>query len=98
MNYKLLILLLSLLFGALAYAEETIKPLEFTGVDFSSQQKIQLNDYKGKLIYMDFWASWCSPCLKSMPFLEKLHQQYASDRFKIIAINIDEKKVRRRSF
>jgi len=69
-----------------------LKPLDFNGYEFSSNQKIQLSDYKGKIVYLDFWASWCPPCIKSMPFMETLHQKYPIDEFKIIAINIDENK------
>ncbi|MGZ6005559.1 MAG: TlpA family protein disulfide reductase [Candidatus Saccharimonadales bacterium] len=44
----------------------------------------------GKVTYVDFWASWCGPCLQSMPFLEELNAQFKPKDFEVIAINLDE--------
>jgi len=46
----------------------------------------------GKVVYVDFWASWCGPCAQSMPFLNELHTQLKARNFEIIAINLDENK------
>lgn len=46
-------------------------------------------DYKGKLIYLDFWASWCGPCRQSFPFLHDLQEEYADSGFIVIAVNVD---------
>lgn len=53
-------------------------------------QKISLNDYKGKVVYLDFWASWCGPCRKSLPALNDIRNKYSSRGFEVIAINVDE--------
>lgn len=53
-------------------------------------QKISLSDYKGKVIYLDFWASWCGPCRKSLPALNEIRSKYASRGFEVIAVNVDE--------
>lgn len=53
-------------------------------------QKISLDDYKGKVVYLDFWASWCGPCRKSLPALNDIRNKYASRGFEVIAINVDE--------
>lgn len=53
-------------------------------------QQISLSDYKGKVIYLDFWASWCGPCRKSLPELNEIRNKYASRGFEVIAINVDE--------
>jgi len=50
----------------------------------------KLPDYKGKVIVVDFWASWCLPCAKSFPVLDELQKKYG-DRVVIIAVNVDEK-------
>lgn len=49
-----------------------------------------IQNYRGKLIYLDFWASWCGPCRQSLPILEKLRNQYKSKGFEVVAINVDE--------
>jgi thiol-disulfide isomerase/thioredoxin len=48
--------------------------------------------YKGKVVLLDFWATWCAPCIKSMPFFSKLYQRYQKDGFEILAINVDENR------
>lgn len=53
--------------------------------------KIQLSEFQGKVVLIDFWASWCGPCRQEMPFLNELHQKYRKTPFEIIAINIDDK-------
>ena len=51
---------------------------------------IELDNFRGQVVYVDFWASWCGPCLKSFPFMENLHQQYSGDGLVIVAINMDQ--------
>jgi len=46
----------------------------------------------GKVVYVDFWASWCGPCMQSMPFMNELHDQLKSQDFEIIAVNLDEER------
>ncbi len=49
-----------------------------------------LQAMKGKVIYLDFWASWCPPCLQSFPFMNQLHQDYGQQGLRIIGVNLDE--------
>ena len=61
-----------------------------------SQQPIEaadfdLADYKGKVVYVDFWASWCTPCRASFPFMAELAMEHGDD-LAIIAVNVDEKR------
>lgn len=51
--------------------------------------KINLKDYKGKTILLDFWASWCVPCRQSFSWMNKMQSRYGKDGFKVIAINLD---------
>lgn len=53
------------------------------------QQTISLSNYKGKVVYLDFWASWCGPCRKAFPLIDKLQKQYKNDGFVVLAINED---------
>lgn len=51
---------------------------------------LDLQKFKGKVVYLDFWATWCPPCMKSMPFLNDLRNELAADGFEIIAISVDD--------
>ncbi|WP_426359719.1 TlpA family protein disulfide reductase [Pseudocolwellia sp. HL-MZ19] len=55
-----------------------------------SSPKLRLSDYKGKVLYIDFWASWCGPCVVSMPLLNDLRNTHKDAGFEVIAINLDE--------
>ena len=50
----------------------------------------QLEQYKGKVVYVDFWASWCGPCAQSFPFMNKLHKDLKGKGFEVIGVNLDE--------
>jgi thiol-disulfide isomerase/thioredoxin len=56
----------------------------------SGGQNIDLSHYKGKVLYVDFWASWCGPCAKSFPFLNEMHQQLNDKGLQIVGVNLDE--------
>jgi thiol-disulfide isomerase/thioredoxin len=49
--------------------------------------KIRLSDYRGKVVLLNFWATWCPPCIREMPSMERLHQQVSADDFKVLAVN-----------
>ncbi len=51
---------------------------------------IDLEQFRGKVVWLDFWASWCPPCLQSLPELEKMRQQMPAKDFQIVAINLDQ--------
>ncbi|TRX53489.1 TlpA disulfide reductase family protein [Thalassomonas sp. M1454] len=61
--------------------------------DNSKAQLQQLLDAnKGKVIYLDFWASWCIPCRKSFPWMNEMEAKYKDKGFKVITINLDVEK------
>lgn len=51
---------------------------------------VSLDHFQGKVVYVDFWASWCGPCLKSFPFMEELHRRHSDQGLVIVAINMDQ--------
>lgn len=54
-------------------------------------QTISLSNYKGKVVYLDFWASWCGPCRKAFPFMDELQKQYKKEGLVVLAVNQDTK-------
>jgi peroxiredoxin len=54
---------------------------------------VKLADQKGKVVFLNIWATWCPPCVDEMPVMEKLHQQLKGEDFEILAVSIDKKGI-----
>ena len=65
---------------------------DFERVD-GKDQSIKLSSYLGKVVYLDFWASWCVPCRETFPWMNQLQAKFGNDGFQVVAVNIDTKKV-----
>ena len=57
--------------------------------DIKNIDLLDLKQYNGKVVYLDFWASWCKPCQKSFPWMNGMVQRYPAEGFKLITINLD---------
>jgi cytochrome c biogenesis protein CcmG/thiol:disulfide interchange protein DsbE len=78
------------LIGFIGIASAADKAPDFVGLDIIDEKPLHLSDYLGKVVYIDFWASWCPPCLLSLPAYEKMRAEIGTEEFEIIAINVDE--------
>jgi peroxiredoxin len=65
----------------------TVAP-DFTVQD--SDRKITLSDYRGQIVVLNFWATWCPPCIEELPSLETLQQRMKDRGVKVLAISIDD--------
>jgi thiol-disulfide isomerase/thioredoxin len=55
----------------------------------STAESRQLDEYEGKVVMLDFWASWCVPCRRSFPWMNEMQQTYADRGLVVIAVNLD---------
>ena len=76
--------------GVCQEKDDSIAP-DFKGKT-SEGKEIKLSDYAGKVVLIDFWASWCPPCREEMPELIKFYKSHNDPKFQLIAINIDNDK------
>jgi thiol-disulfide isomerase/thioredoxin len=64
---------------------------DFTLPNLDSK-KISLKDFRGKLVFLNFWATWCVPCREEMPAMEKLYQEFKEKNFLVLAVNVKDRK------
>lgn len=62
---------------------------DFEAVDLDNK-KVRLSDYKGKLVYVDVWASWCGPCVREIPYAEKLQEEFKGKDIVFLCVSVDE--------
>lgn len=70
------------------YASRTAPP-HFSGSTIDTRW-VSMKDLRGKVVLMNFWASWCAECRPEMPVLERLHREFAPQGFAVIGINVRE--------
>jgi thiol-disulfide isomerase/thioredoxin len=100
MNTSLLkkLLCTALIAGVFSIAQAQLKVGDAVPDLSSYQLDGKLPDsLKGKVVIMDFWASWCAPCAKSFPVLDELQKKYG-DQLVIVAVNVDEKSANMDTF
>jgi len=59
---------------------------------------LNLEDYRGKVVIVDFWASWCVPCRRSFPWLDEMQKKYAADGLVVVGVNMDADQVDANNF
>lgn len=85
-------MLLMLICLAAPVAVKAADAPSFTLSELETGRMVSLEDFRGQVLYVDFWASWCGPCRESLPLYEKMRQQLAAEAFSIVAINLDENR------
>ncbi len=63
---------------------------QFAAPALNGSSTVDLSEFRGKVVLLDFWASWCAPCLKSLPNLQALNDEFADSDFAVVAINVDK--------
>lgn len=65
--------------------------------DAPNGQSFDLSEYRGKVVYLDFWASWCAPCLQSFPWMTEVQRIYGR-QLVIVAVNVDHDRNQAQAF
>lgn len=82
--------LAALLVGRSAVADiDTGAAPDFT-LKSSSGENLRLSEFRGEVVMINFWASWCGPCRQEMPLLDELYSQYKPMGFTILGVNVEE--------
>lgn len=63
--------------------------IDFTLPDLNGKP-VKLSDYKGKVIFLNFWATWCKPCEEEMPSMQALYKAFEGQQFEIVAVSVDK--------
>ncbi|MDO8426040.1 MAG: redoxin domain-containing protein, partial [Deltaproteobacteria bacterium] len=66
-----------------------VEAIDFTLPDLTGKP-VSLKDYRGKVVFLNFWATWCKPCEEEMPSMEALYQGLKGQPFEIIAVSVDK--------
>jgi thiol-disulfide isomerase/thioredoxin len=67
------------------------QPLKDLSFQDGSGKPVKLSDWKGRVVLVNLWATWCAPCRKEMPDLAELQKELGSDQFEVVAISVDRK-------
>ncbi len=87
--------ILALVFGIVWMQSSKYEPLVVgkQAPDFSltdlNDKPVRLSDYRGKVVFLNFWATWCAPCREEMPSMEILNKNFQKDGLVILAVSID---------
>lgn len=89
------LLVLGVVFGVVWLQSSKYEPLTVGKVapDFElpdlDESTVRLSDFRGKVVFLNFWATWCQPCREEMPSMEVLYENFKQDGLVIIAVSID---------
>ncbi|MAA64188.1 MAG: redoxin [Alteromonadaceae bacterium] len=81
---------LSLLIATSALAGEMNEPAPDFTLKSNQGENLRLEDYRGQVVMLNFWASWCGPCRQEMPLIDDIYSKYKDLGFTVLAVNVDE--------
>ncbi|NLG77765.1 MAG: TlpA family protein disulfide reductase [Xanthomonadaceae bacterium] len=79
---------MALILAALAAVMLTL----FAGAPAANAQGLDLSPYRGKIVLVDFWASWCTPCRHSFPWLDSMQKRYENQGLVVLGVNVDRER------
>ncbi len=71
---------------------------DFSAPHLLKPSTVKLEDYRGKVVYLDFWASWCPPCRSAFPQIDRIYAKYRDRGFGVVAVNQDQELGEARRF
>ncbi|MDP2562861.1 TlpA disulfide reductase family protein [Psychrobium sp. 1_MG-2023] len=86
---QLMAALMVLMVSAANASEEKTMAQDFTLKSLSGEN-LRLQEMRGDVILVNFWATWCGPCRKEMPYLDELHQEFADLGFSVLGVNVEQ--------
>lgn len=95
MTTKLFTAVFALVFSmaaTLLQAKEINEPAPDFTLKSRSGENLRLEDFRGQVVMLNFWASWCGPCRQEMPLMDVLYENYKDLGFTILAVNVDENR------
>jgi peroxiredoxin len=94
----LIALVAVLTFASASHAAAIGDPAPGFALPTLSGETVSLDSLKGKVLLLNFWASWCTPCQEELPEFQKFHQKYQDRGFSVVGINIDKKQAKAAKF
>ena len=95
---SIVLLLAMLVTGCGEQRFQALQAQQFNLPVLDGDTRVSLADFRGEVIYLTFWASWCTPCRQEMPYLAQLWQRHHEQGFQVVAINVEENSDLAREF
>lgn len=89
---KLSIFLILLMFPFATFALNSGETPPHFSLPSNDNKSVTPGDFSGKVVYLDFWASWCGPCKHSFPWMSSIQKEFENKGLQVVAINLDSSK------
>ena len=93
MRLLLAFLLAGLTYAASTHAANPGTPAPPFALSTASGETVALAALRGRVVYVDFWASWCAPCRRSFPWMNAMQARYAGEGLVVVGVNVDKRRV-----